>query len=122
MTTGHRARVTVWNGNGLQGHQRRLAGTAQHERVEILGEVEEFLCAQMDAIVDQQVAGAKRDGNYYVLYALGGPASWSIPENERGAFLSWNAVASRVVAKAQNRIGSYTERNKYPPDAGHSWI
>ena len=37
-----------------------------------------------------------------------------ISEDELGAFEAYNAMASRVVARAQNRIGAYTHSEECP--------
>ena len=48
------------------------------------------------------------------MYALSDSKSWCIPEEELGAYESFNSIASRVVARAQNRIGAATKLGACP--------
>ena len=107
-------RIMVWNGNGILGYKTRLPGTGQGESKQPLADLELMLNEQIDAIVDQQIVRAEAEGTFLVLYALGDSKSWCIPEEEVGAFESFNALASRVVARAQNRIGAATKLGACP--------
>ena len=97
----------VWKRN--PGMQNPACSHWSRRKQGALGDLELMLNEQIDAVVDQQAARAAKYGTFMVLFALGDSKSWCISEDDVGAFMSLNMIASRVVARAQHRIGAYTK-------------
>ncbi|CAK0822682.1 unnamed protein product, partial [Prorocentrum cordatum] len=111
-----RCRVIAWNGNELCDHRdnrRRVKGARRGDNPLQYDELERQALSMMDDVVDEQAHIAETTGAMLVILVMGDGQSWRHPRGSAGRRI-WDALASRILARGQNRINIYQKAGQNP--------